>query len=266
MNFTWKDRWTMFRLARTIRLARLQSGIPSSCFIGWMIWSFPTWWRGEIVPGVRQLTEEQIAEYQRKADEKHESALRVWLRWHGWAVYLSLALLFLLLFVGTTAHCQTAQYRHNGNAILNDLQQTPGAVRAGCTAVEICSPDFRTGPIRATIHNFAGLKKKSCALYGLEKCDGSTEGDHLISIELCGCPDCLTNIWPEPYHPVAPNSWEGGAKDKDVVENAMHKWVCADPTAEVQVTRLRLAQKCISQDWTTCQALIAAEAKLRPKD
>lgn len=64
----------------------------------------------------------------------------------------------------------------------------------------------------------------------------SCEVDHLISLELGGSND-IRNLWPQPYwqHP--------GAHEKDVVENWLHRQVCAGkmPLAE--------AQRQIVDDW-----------------
>lgn len=61
--------------------------------------------------------------------------------------------------------------------------------------------------------------------------------DHFIPLELGGCPDCQTNLWPESYSP-AP-----GAHEKDVVKNYLHREVCAGNMP------LREAQRRIVSDW-----------------
>jgi hypothetical protein len=104
-----------------------------------------------------------------------------------------------------------AAYRLHDGLALPDPVITPGAVNPDAVAdltgkshkvhgleMNLCAKDFRATAVRKTIKNFAGLKKRACAEYGLDKCDASVEGDHLISIEIGGCPDCLTNIWPQP--------------------------------------------------------------------
>jgi hypothetical protein len=152
-----------------------------------------------------------------------------------------------------------AAYGHSGGMSLPDRRVTPGAVDPNAVAdlsgkphmvagVErnICAHDFRTGPIRGAIRNFAGLKKRACAEYGVRKCDASVEGDHLISIEVGGCPDCLTNIWPQPMA-------EARIKDHQV-EDVLPKLVCAGKMT------LAEAQKCIAGDWVACAAKLA-EAK-----
>ncbi len=60
--------------------------------------------------------------------------------------------------------------------------------------------------------------------------------NHLISLELGGSND-VKNLWPEPYLPLP------GARQKDVLENWLHKQVCTGkmPLAD--------AQAMISRDW-----------------
>jgi hypothetical protein len=68
------------------------------------------------------------------------------------------------------------------------------------------------------------------------------EGDHLISIEIGGCPDCLTNLWPQPMD-------QARIKDHQV-EDVLPGLVCAGKMT------LAEAQKCIAGDWVACAARI----------
>jgi hypothetical protein len=144
-----------------------------------------------------------------------------------------------------------AAYRLDGGMALPDPAVTPGAFDpeieadlSGASFVvngiekNICAPNFSAKAIRKKISNFAGLKKKACEEYGIEKCDGSVEGDHLISIELGGCPDCLTNIWPEPMA-------EARIKDHQL-EDVLPRLICSGKIG------LAEAQKCISENWVAC--------------
>lgn len=83
-----------------------------------------------------------------------------------------------------------AHLRHSGKWALPDRHATPGAVNPAVIAdvtkaqkrvdgieVNLCAPDFSASRIRATIRNFAGLKRKACAEYGVKRCDKSVEGD-----------------------------------------------------------------------------------------
>ncbi len=81
------------------------------------------------------------------------------------------------------------------------------------------------------------LKLQIMAAYGRRGDSREYELDHFIPLELGGCPDCLTNLWPEPYDPSL------GAKQKDRVENHLHRQVCLGEIS------LRQAQEEIRTDW-----------------
>lgn len=91
------------------------------------------------------------------------------------------------------------------------------------------------------------MKKKVCAEYGIQTgCPGKAqEIDHLISLELGGADD-VRNLWPEKYAPVP------GAHQKDLVENYLHKQVCAGAIT------LPEAQREISTNW------LAVYRKMKP--
>lgn len=81
------------------------------------------------------------------------------------------------------------------------------------------------------------IKTKQMAAYGDTDSKSNYELDHLISLELGGCPDCVTNLWPEPYNIAL------GAHEKDKVENYLHKEVCNGSIS------LQTAQSEIAHDW-----------------
>ena len=132
-----------------------------------------------------------------------------------------------------------AHYRHNGDAILNDLIFTSGDVIRTETKETLCNGTFRTSSVRNVPES---VKLAACAEYGISKanCTGKTyEIDHLISLEIGGSND-LKNLWPEPYaEPL-------GARDKDKIENELHRLVCNDTIT------LSEAQSCIANDWYAC--------------
>jgi hypothetical protein len=150
------------------------------------------------------------------------------------------------------AQTKAATYGLESGMALPDRDVTPGAAdplaladpsgkahRVDGLERNVCAKDFRATAIRATIRNFPKLKKAACAEYSLKKCDGSVEGDHLISIEIGGCPNCLTNLWPQPMD-------EARIKDHQV-EDVLPKLVCSG-----KIT-LKAAQECIASDWVACQ-------------
>jgi hypothetical protein len=63
------------------------------------------------------------------------------------------------------------------------------------------------------------------------------ELDHFIPLELGGCPDCVSNLWPEPYEP------RPGAREKDRVETYLKSQVCDGSMT------LAEAQRAITTDW-----------------
>lgn len=137
-----------------------------------------------------------------------------------------------VLLLSVSAIAQTAHYRHHGPALLPDSKVTPGQV-SDRTAAQLCDPHFHTGTVRKVS---ASTKKKACAFYGVLHCDGRVELDHSISLELGGTND-VSNLWPQPYAPTP------GARQKDLVENHLHRQVCSK-----QMT-LAEAQTAIRTDW-----------------
>jgi hypothetical protein len=75
------------------------------------------------------------------------------------------------------------------------------------------------------------------------------ELDHLVSLELGGNPEDPKNLWMEPWErkglKLAPTG--RGAESKDVVENRLHREVCAGTIT------LGDAQHEIATDWTTAR-------------
>jgi hypothetical protein len=121
---------------------------------------------------------------------------------------------------------------------LSDRRCSPGAYSSKLTKAVICSPDFRTGPIRSVSDS---VKHQVEIEYGLEpKQYGSTlEIDHIVSLELGGSND-PANLYPEEatFADHTP-----GYHIKDVLENAVHKAVCAGKIG------LRTAQREIARNW-----------------
>jgi hypothetical protein len=142
--------------------------------------------------------------------------------------------LFILLCVPISFATQTGKYRESGGATLNDLKATPGDT-LDVSLDELCTSGYTQG-----VRNVpSAAKKQACAAYGVapEHCNGKEyEIDHLISLELGGSND-PKNLWPQPYQP------KPGAREKDRLENWLHKQVC-DGTIS-----LADAQQEIANDW-----------------
>ena len=142
-------------------------------------------------------------------------------------------LLTLLMILGLLISPK-ALYRHHDKALLPDLSVTPG-VATSLTKAQVCTTKWGLDERHVT----PSMKSQVCLLYGLgPHCYGrdTNEIDHLISRELGGA-DNDKNLWPQPYfqHP--------GAREKDAVENWLHKQVCSNKMS------LSEAQNRIATDW-----------------
>jgi hypothetical protein len=115
----------------------------------------------------------------------------------------------------------TEQTSFNG---LPDFSITPGAVDGNITQDNIndtiCVSGY-TATIRPSTTYTNNIKRQLIVRYGYNDTNMSSyELDHMIPLSIGGCPDCVENLWPEP--------WEGefGAHAKDVLENRLHRAVC----------------------------------------
>ena len=117
---------------------------------------------------------------------------------------------------------------------------TPGAIdpRVSQANIEstICVPGY-TKTVRPPSSVTRKIKQRLIIDYGLNGSLRDYELDHLIPLELGGCPDCEDNLWPERFEP------SPGARDKDEVENYLHQQVCQGKMTLAQ------AQKAIAADW-----------------
>lgn len=143
--------------------------------------------------------------------------------------------------------------------ILPDATMTPGAMNPDITqdniSQNICNPSWSTKSIRPPVSYTTPLKIKQISQYGYaDTATASYEEDHLISLELGGSPTDPLNLWPEAYNTTP------GAKQKDLVENYLHKQVCAGAVS------LQEAQTEISTDWTTVYKMMAGNTILGGSD
>ena len=134
-----------------------------------------------------------------------------------------------------------ARTKSNGCRLgaLPDRRCSPGAYYSRLTKTVICSPSFRTGPIR----NVSGAEKHQVeAEYGMTPGSyGRTlEVDHIVSLELGGSND-LANLYPEK----AP-----GYHVKDRLENRLHELVCSGAMT------LHAAQVGIATNWEKLYAKV----------
>ena len=129
--------------------------------------------------------------------------------------------------------------------IYPNLSITPGAINPGITqeniAETICNPNWSTKSERPPASYTNKLKREGFDEYGYTDRDMKDyEEDHLISLEIGGNPTDPKNLWPEPYQA---SIADGGARDKDKVENYLHEQVCSGAMT------LAEAQKEIVADW-----------------
>ena len=128
------------------------------------------------------------------------------------------------------------------DGVLPDRECTPGAIDPNVTQQmvngTICIVGY-SSDVRPDTSVTNKIKIAQFAAYGIDnKPMSDYELDHLISLELGGCPDCVANLWPEPYNNPT------GAREKDKVENYLHKAVC---NGEMTLAE---AQWEIATDWT----------------
>lgn len=168
--------------------------------------------------------------------------------------------------------------------IYPDPTMTPGAaspdINQANIASNICNKKWSTSEVRPSSSVTNRIKEQTMKLYGFTDSRTHYELDHLISLQVGGCPDCITNLWPEAYgdrrHPMTqgdraawnrahPGSEElsPGALEKDLVENHIHDEVCLDipdarmsslqkkfpPTVSITLQR---GQEILAWDWYAC--------------
>ena len=117
---------------------------------------------------------------------------------------------------------------------------TPGAMDPRVTQSKIrdtiCRPGY-TATVRPPFEYTNAMKHHLMRVYGARGSIHDYELDHLVPLELGGCPTCEINLWPQ-SRKVFP-----GAREKDEVEDYLHHQVCSGalPLAE--------AQREIASDW-----------------
>ena len=117
---------------------------------------------------------------------------------------------------------------------------TPGAIDPRVTQSNIRNTICRRGytsTVRPPFEYTNAMKHRLMQIYGVTGSIHDYELDHLIPLELGGCPNCEANLWPEPRN-LFP-----GASEKDEVESYLHKQVCSGAMS------LAAAQREIAADW-----------------
>src|SRR3954465_2423732 len=117
---------------------------------------------------------------------------------------------------------------------LPDPRCTPGSRFSRATRAQVCRPGYAS-----SVRNVSAAKKD--AVYGAYGLRGHFNGrngevDHLVSLELGGS-NSVANLFPEAASP------RPGSHEKDRLENALHREVCA---GRISLAR---AQRLIARDW-----------------
>src|SRR4051794_25934248 len=139
----------------------------------------------------------------------------------------------------TVRSTDTTCHAHSG---LPDRSCTPGVRDPHVTQKNLGKTICRSGytdTVRPPSSYTTKLKKKQMKEYGYYagKKTSSYEEDHLMSLELGGSPRDPNNLWPEAYKP------KPGARQKDTVENYLHRQVCAGDM------KLVVAQRREAKNW-----------------
>lgn len=143
-----------------------------------------------------------------------------------------------------TASVQTA--KAGPDEIYPDVPGVTDPETSNDIAGTICNSSWSTKSIRPPVSVTDPIKTVALARYNKEhgttytKADG--ELDHLISLEIGGAPADPNNLWFEPYTTQIDGK-QVGAREKDKVENELHKEVCAGQMPIGQ------AQTIITTDW-----------------
>ena len=168
--------------------------------------------------------------------------------------------------------------------IYPNAQQTPGkgdpSVTQSNIAKNICNKKWTTDSVRPADSVTNKIKTETMKAYGFSDAANHYELDHLMSLQVGGCPDCVENLWPEAYgdaqHPMTEEqraAWNKknpgssailpGSLEKDVVENHVHDEICRDvPNAKMSsyakkypppvTVTLERGQAILATDWYAC--------------
>lgn len=131
---------------------------------------------------------------------------------------------------------------------LPDPACTPGAVNPDVTQATIGSTICVSGwtaTVRPSTSYTNTLKAQGIVAYGYTDTSMSDyEEDHFLPLEVGGSPTDPRNLWPQP------RAGSDNSYNKDAVENAVKKAVCAHRTT------LRAAQHAMLTDWTTAESVL----------
>lgn len=132
-----------------------------------------------------------------------------------------------------------------------DLRVTPGKTDPNATVKQLCTAGY-TKDVR---HVTEATKKQVFQEYGIPlDMAGKFEVDHFISLENGGLND-IANLWPQFYFPIGNDPLKTecwGAREKDKVETALHRWLCQGKITLAQ------DQQILRTDWVDCYKTLKA--------
>ena len=140
---------------------------------------------------------------------------------------------------------------------LPDPVRTPGAINASATQANLETTVCKSGwaaTVRPPTAYTSALKVAQILEYGYaDKNPSHYQEDHLVPLELGGAPRDPRNLWPQPNSVSLPDGSVVGSKEKDDLEDILHREVCDGSLL------LADAQRSIAIDW-----IGAWEASRRP--
>ena len=132
---------------------------------------------------------------------------------------------------------------------LPNHERTPGAINSAATQdnlpATVCLPGWAKS-VRPPSAYTSALKIAQLFEYGYaDKNPTHYQEDHLVPLELGGAPRDPRNLWPQPNTVTLADGTSIGSKEKDDLEDVLHRQVCDG------ALRLADAQRTIAGDWIT---------------
>jgi len=130
---------------------------------------------------------------------------------------------------------------------LPDHDRTPGAINSTANQDNLESTVCKSGWAASTRPPAAytgALKLAQILEYGYaDRNPTHYQEDHLVPLELGGAPRDPRNLWPQPNVVTLPDGTPVGSKEKDDLEDELHRQVCAG------TMKLADAQRAMARDW-----------------
>jgi len=162
---------------------------------------------------------------------------------------ITISVLGISLFAmsqSTTSSLPSSTNPENWQIYFQDPTKTPGDImeidiKTLCTTGYTNDVRLQTTKIKKTIFKEYGINWRDHSMY---------EDDHLIPLVLGGSNEII-NRFPQFYCPKeTAGKTCAGAREKDVVENYFHKYVCDKNISEGEAkNRLKFAQEQIVKNW-----------------